>query len=109
MARSGWRTTERDYFRWATCDDDAVGIPGVQLADGRICWGDDGFGDDGGGCGNNRQSAARPYGDAAILRISHGRLLPALDQDAEVAEGDAAYFPRQLVPERGGWKFYLAG
>ena len=40
-----------------------------------------------------------PDGHAAVLRLSHGRLFPALDQDAALARGDAAHFPRELVPQ----------
>ena len=32
--------------------------------------------------GRRRQGAPRPDGDAAVLRLPHGRLLPALDPDA---------------------------
>ena len=35
--------------------------------------------------GRGGQGAARSDGDAAVLRLSHGRLLPALDQDAALA------------------------
>ena len=40
---------------------------------------DDGLGDDGRRGGHGRQGAPRPDGDAAVLRLPHGRLLPALD------------------------------
>ena len=35
--------------------------------------------------GHGREGAPRSDGDAAVLRLSHGRLLPALDQDAALA------------------------
>ena len=49
--------------------------------------------------GHRRQGAPRSDGDAAVLRLSHGRLLPALDQDAARAQRDAAHLPRELVPQ----------
>ncbi len=36
--------------------------------------------------GSRRQSPPRSHGHAALLRLSHGRLLPALDQDAAHAQ-----------------------
>ena len=62
--------------------DDAAGVSGVQLDVGRVHRRDHGVGDDRGGDGQRREAAARSDGDAAVLRLSHGRLLPALDQDA---------------------------
>ena len=49
--------------------------------------------------GTRRQGAARSDGDAALLRLPHGRLLPALDPDAALAQRNAAHLPRQLVPQ----------
>ncbi len=70
---------------------------------------DDGFGNDGGRGRHGRQSAARSDGDAAVLRLSHGRLFPALDQDAAVAERDAAHLPRELVPQGRRRQVHVAG
>ena len=50
---------------------------------------DDGLGDDRRRGRQRRQGAARSDGDAAVLRLPHGRLLPALDQDAARAQRDA--------------------
>src|SRR5690606_35757642 len=55
--------------------------------------------DDGGGCRRGGEGAARSDGDASLLRLPHGRLLPALDQDAARAEGDAEGLSRELVPQ----------
>ena len=55
-----------------------------------------------------RQSPPRPHGHAALLRLSHGRLLPALDQDAAHALRHAARLPRQLVPQGRGRQVPLA-
>ena len=69
-------------FGGRRADDDAAGLPGIQLVARRVHRRDHGFGDDGGRRGRGRQGAPRSDGDAALLRLSHGRLLPALDQDA---------------------------
>ena len=69
-------------FGGRRADDDAAGVPGVQLERGRVPGRDHGLGDDGGCGGHGGQGASRPDGDAAVLRLPHGRLLPALDQDA---------------------------
>ena len=57
---------------------------------GRLHRRHDGIGDDGRGRRRGRQRAPRSDGDAAVLRLPHGRLLPALDQDAAAPERDAA-------------------
>ena len=62
----------------------------VQLDVGRLHRRDDGIGDDRRGDGQRRDASPRSDGDAAVLRLSHGRLFPALDQDAAVAQRDAA-------------------
>ena len=49
--------------------------------------------------GRRRQGAPRSHGHAALLRLSHGRLFPALDQDAALAQRNAAHLPRELVPQ----------
>ena len=55
------------------------------------------------------KGAPRSDGDAAVLRLPHGRLLPALDQDAAAAQRDAADFSRELVPQRCRGQVHLAG
>jgi phosphoenolpyruvate carboxykinase (GTP) len=50
MIRHG-RAGQRDYFRRAARDDDAAGVPGVQLDARGLRGGDGGIGDDGGGGG----------------------------------------------------------
>ena len=57
---------------------------------------------------HHRQSAPRSDGHAAVLRLSHGRLFPALAEDAARAERHAANFPRELVPQRRGREISLA-
>ena len=66
---------------------------------GRLHRRDDGLGDDRRRGRQRRHGAPRSDGDAAVLRLPHGRLLPALDQDAAVAQRDAEDLPRELVPQ----------
>ena len=92
MGGSGGRADRRVYFWRAAVDDDAAGVSGFQLERGRLRRRDDGIGDDGGGERGGGAGAARSHGDAAVLRLPHGRLFPALDQDAALAEHNAADF-----------------
>ena len=68
------RTARRRRCRWSIRR--STGARGVYI--GR----DHGFGDDGRRGRGGGQGAPRSDGDAALLRLSHGRLFPALDQDA---------------------------
>ena len=54
-------------------------------------------------------SAPRPDGDAAVLRLQHGRLLRALALVRQAAREAAEDLPRQLVPQRRGRQVPLAG
>jgi len=71
------------YFWWPAADDDAAGLSGVSTGH-RACtsgrrWVSETTAATTGAVG---QGAARSYGDAAVLRVQHGRLLPALAEDA---------------------------
>ena len=44
------------------------------------------------------RDAARPHGDAAVLRLQHGRLLHPLAGRGTARRQPAAHLPRQLVP-----------
>ena len=109
LGRPGGRADQRIHLRRTPRHHDAAGLPGVQLEFRCLCRGDHGLGDDGRGSGHNRQSAPRSDGDASLLRISHGRLFPALAEDAAQSVGHAAYFPRELVPQRRGRQVPMAG
>ena len=50
-----------------------------------------------------------PMAMLPVLRLSHGRLFPPLDQNAALAQPHAAHFPRQLVPQRRGRQISVAG
>ena len=54
---------------------------GVRLGARRVPRLDHGLGEDGRGRRHRRQGAPRPVRDAAVLRLPHGRLLPALARD----------------------------
>ena len=109
MGRSGRRADRRICLWRSAVDDDAAGVPGVQLERRRLRGRHDGFGDY--GCCERRggQGATRSDGDAAVLRLSHGRLLPALDQDAALAELHAADLSCELVPQERGREVSVAG
>ena len=67
-----------DHLRRPALDDRPARPPGVQLDARRLPRRDDGLGDDGGGGRQGRRRAARPDGDAPLLRLRHGELLRAL-------------------------------
>ncbi len=82
MGRSQWCADQRlDLWRTPR-DHHAARVSGVQLDCGRLHWRHDGLGNDRRGRRHCRQGSARSDGDAAVLRLSHGRLFPPLDQDA---------------------------
>src|ERR1700679_329637 len=99
MGVAGWRDDLRvPVWRPARVYDTA-GVPGLQLVVGRIPRRDDGLGDDGRGRRRAGQGAPRSHGDASLLRLSHGRLFPALAEDAARALAYAARVSRQLVSQ----------
>ncbi len=59
--------------------------------------------------GAGGHGASRSDGHAAVLRLSHGRLFPALDQDAALAGHHSAHLPCELVPQGRGWEVPVAG
>src|SRR5260370_380702 len=79
VGESGGRADQGDCLWRTSRDDDAAGVPGVQLDLGRLYGRNHGVGDHGRGGGAGGPRASRPDGDAAVLWIQHGRLLPALD------------------------------
>ena len=67
------RADLRDHLRRPALHDGPARPAGVQLDARRLPRRDDGLGDDGGGRGQGRRRAARPDGDAPLLRLRHGR------------------------------------
>ena len=102
VGRSRGRAHQRVRLWRPAVDDHAARLPGFQLERGRLRGRDHGLGDHGGGKRRGGRGAPRSHGDAAVLRLSHGRLLPPLDQDAALAQLHAADLPRELVPQRRG-------
>ena len=76
----------RIIFGGRRAHHDAAGLPGVQLERRRLHRRHHGLGNDRRRGRDHRQGAPRSHGDAALLRLSHGRLFPPLDQDAALAQ-----------------------
>ena len=72
----------------------------LRLGTRRLHRRDHGFGNHRRRDRRGRPGAARSDGDAAVLRLQHGRLFPALARDRPAPEESAAHFPRELVPQR---------
>ncbi len=70
------RADQRDRIRGPARGNDPAGLPGLQLELGRVHRGHDGLGDDRGRGGHHGQGPPGPDGDAAVLRLPHGRLFP---------------------------------
>ncbi len=96
---AGRRADQRDHFRRPPCAHVAARVSVVQLDIGRLHRRDDGIGNHRRRDRQRRHAAPRSDGDAAVLRLSHGRLLPALDQDAARDQRDAEDLPRELVSQ----------
>ena len=99
LGRSRGRAHQRDHLRWAQGHDHAAGLPGVQLERGVYIGATMGSETTAAAAGSGRESAPRSHGDAAVLRVSHGRLFAALDQDAALAQRNAAHLSRELVSQ----------
>ena len=99
---------QRVGVRRADEQEHASGVPGVQLEPRRLSRGDDGVR---GHCGGDRgdRDAARPDGDAALLRLQHGRLFQPLAERRPARRQPAAHLPRELVPPRRDNKFLWPG
>ena len=79
------RAHQRHYLRRPAERHHAAGLSGLQLGARRLYRRDDGLGNDRRRGGRRRPGAPRSDGHAAVLRLPHGRLLPALDQHAQDA------------------------
>ena len=105
----GGSADQRHRFRGTARDNASACVPGIQLEQRGLHRRDHGLGNH--GCPGRRggKGPPRPDGHAAILRLSHGRLHSALDQDAAGAGNDAASLPRELVPQRRRREVHVAG
>ena len=79
------RAPLRDHLRRAARARGPARLPGPRLGPRRLHRGDHGLGDDGRRHRPGRRGAPRPHGHAAVLRLQHGRLLPALARHARQA------------------------
>ncbi len=97
--RSARRADLGDHLRRTARVDGAAGARIDGLDARRFHGRHDGIGNDGGGFRSGRRAAARSDGDAAVLRLQHGRLLRPLAQDARRTEKGAAFVYGQLVSQ----------
>ena len=81
--------------------DGPARVRSARLAPRRVHRGDDGIREDRGRGRRPRRAPPRPVRDAAVLRLSHGRLLrPLAEHDrAHRRVAAAAHLRRQLVPQ----------
>ena len=88
----------------------AAGDRGVRLAPRRVPGLQRRVRRHGGGGEQGRRASAGPVRHAALLRLQHGRLFPALAEDRRVrrARPPAAHLFRQLVPQGPAWQVRLA-
>ena len=100
--RSGRRADLGDHLRRPPRDHGAARHAELQLGARRLPRRHHGLGDHGRRDRQGRRRAPRPDGDAALLRLRHGRLLRALADDAADARRSAADLPGQLVPQGRG-------
>ena len=81
-------------------NDRAAGVPGLQLEPRRLPrappWARRATA---AADRHGRRGAPRPDGDAALLRLQHGRLLRPLAERRPPRPEPAAHLPRQLVPQ----------
>ena len=96
LGKPGRRADQRLRVRRPDAQEHAARLPGVQLEPRRVSRRHNGFRGD---CGGDRRDrdAARPHGDAAVLRLQHGRLLHPLAGRGTARRQPAAHLPRQLV------------
>ena len=99
LGESRRRADQRVRLRRADEQGHAARVPGIQLGARRLPRRDDGLRGHRGGDRRNRD-AARSDGDAAVLRLQHGRLFQPLAGRRAARRQSAAHLPRQLVPPR---------
>src|SRR5256885_226130 len=100
LGRSAGRAHLRAHLRLAALERDPARLRELRLDPRRLPRLGDVHGDDGGDHGQGRRGAPRPDGDAAVLRLQHGRLLRPLARDGGEAGHAAAPPPRELGSPR---------
>ena len=98
VGQPGGRADQGVHLRRTAPRHGPARLPGVQLDLRRLPRRDDGLGDDGRCRRRDRHGAARPDGDAAVLRLPHGQLLESLAAVRPRDTRPAAHLQRQLVP-----------
>src|SRR6266536_4561495 len=97
LFRSG-RAHQCDTFRRAPPKNDSARLSILQLATWHFSRGDIGIRNDRGSHRYRGCRAARSDGDAAVLRLQHGRLLGPLVIDGQARYQSAENLPRKLFP-----------
>ena len=90
----------RHDFRRAAGEDGTPGVPVPQLAARGLYGLHYGLGEDCRGGRHRRRDPPGPHGHAALLRLSHGRLLAALVGYGKGPHQPTQDLQRQLVPDR---------
>ena len=108
VRQSRGRAHQRHHLRRPPRQDRAAGLPVLQLAARRVRRLHHGVGDHRRRDRSGRRRAPRPHGDAALLRLPHGRLLAALAGYGQEDPAPAQDLQRQLVPYRRRGSLRLA-
>ena len=104
------RADRRHPVRRPPRDRGAARHGGAQLGARHLPRRHHGLGEDRRRRRQDRRAAPRSDGDAALLRLPHGRLLRALAEDGrEGRRQDAEDLLRQLVPQKPGRQVHVAG
>ena len=109
MGRPQGRADRRDPVRRPPRLGRAARHRSQQLAARHLPRLDHGLGEDRGRGGREGRYPPRPDGDAALLRLPHGRLFRALAEDGrEGRRQDAEDLLRELVPQEQGRQVHVA-
>ena len=101
LGEAGGRADSRDSVRRPAHDDDSPRLSGLSLATRNVRRRVDDERKNSRRRRQSRRAAPRSDGHAPLLRLSHGRLLAALDRDGRARRrSHAVDLPRQLVPQR---------
>src|ERR687891_1395425 len=99
---------QRDTFWRAPAKNDSARVSILQLAAWHFLGGDVGVRNDRGRHWPSGGGAARSDGDAAVLRLQHGRLLEPLVGHGQTRYQSAENLPRQLFPAQRARPFSVA-
>ena len=108
LGRSERSADQRIYVRRTPRRHHATCLPGIQLERWRVLRRNYGLRNNSGRSRCHRERPPGSNGDAALLRLPHGRLFPPLAQDAAANYRDSQNFSRELVSQGCGWQIHLA-